>query len=81
MIEKAVAIPKGIEVVNVAAITTPSTKLWNASPIIMSEPEARVALSKVAVGKKHVSRNDEATQERLKKEMRMLLERLKDLAE
>ena len=43
--------------------------------------EARVALSKVAVGKKHVSRNDDATQERLKKEMRMLLERLKDLAE
>ena len=40
MIEKAVAIPKGIEVVNVAAITTPSTKLWNASPIIISDPEA-----------------------------------------
>ena len=46
---------------------------------MMDETEARVALSEVAVGKKHVQRDDDATKERLKNEMRMLLDRLKEL--
>jgi hypothetical protein len=46
---------------------------------MMDEAEARVALSEVAVGKKHVQRSDDATKERLKNEMRMLLDRLKEL--
>ncbi|MBT4529679.1 MAG: hypothetical protein HOC27_00600 [Phycisphaerae bacterium] len=46
---------------------------------LMGEAEARVALSEVAVGRKH-SRGDEEVTKRLKNESRMLIDRLKELA-
>ena len=44
----------------------------------MSEAEARVALSDVTEGLQHVGRDEEA-KARLRTEMRLLLDRLKDL--
>jgi len=45
---------------------------------LMSESEARVALTDVTEGLQHVSRGDDDTKKRLRNEMRLLLDRLKE---
>lgn len=45
---------------------------------LMSESEARVALTDVTEGLQHISRGDEETKQRLRNEMRLLLDRLKE---
>ena len=48
---------------------------------LMTESEARVALSDVTEGLQHVSRGDDQTKTRLRGEMRLLLNRLKEVQE
>ncbi len=48
---------------------------------LMTESEARVALSDVTEGLQHVSRGDDQTKTRLRGEMRLLLDRLKEVQE
>ena len=45
---------------------------------LMSEDEARIALTDVTEGLQHVSRSDADTKKRLRNEMRLLLDRLKE---
>ena len=46
---------------------------------IMSEDEARISLTDVTEGLQHVSRGDDETKKRLRNEMRLLLDRLKEV--
>lgn len=45
---------------------------------LMSETEARVALTDVTEGLKHLPRGDKESKDRLRNEMRLLLDRLKE---
>ena len=45
---------------------------------LMSESEARVALTDVTEGLQHISRGDDESKQRLRNEMRLLLDRLKE---
>ena len=47
----------------------------------MSEDEARISLTDVTEGLQHVSRGDDETKKRLRDEMRLLLDRLKETQE
>jgi hypothetical protein len=46
---------------------------------LMSEDEARISLTDVTEGLQHVSRGDDETKKRLRNEMRLLLDRLKEV--